>query len=538
MLRAIRNTWRLLRMALSLARHDALFPLETLGIVPALVAWARLFARRRDPRRPGERLAAALQEMGPSFIKLGQALSTRADLLSESVAADLARLQDHLPAFSGAEARRTIEAELGQPIDALFKSFDDVPVAAASIAQVHFAVTTDGRDVAVKVLRPAIEKAFERDLDLFYWMAELVERTQPRFRRLKPVDSVRAFADVVRVEMDLRMEAAAAEELGENFADDPGYRAPAIDWDRTAQRVLTLERVDGIPIGDRDAIVAAGHDPDLVMKKAAEAFFYQVFRDGFFHADMHGGNAFVDRAGHIVPVDFGIMGRIDEDTRGYLAELLVAFLRRDYRAVAEVQFRAGYVPSDQSREMFAQACRSIGEPIFGKPSHDISIARLLAQMLRVTEQFEMAVQPQLLLLQKTMLMAEGMGTRLNPHVNIWELARPLIEEWMTSHFGPRATVGRAVEDLAQGLRRLPRLIDSLHVVAERERRQAEAEARAAAAHDAHLAPGLRRDHRRPRPHRRHRGVVALACRGRHDRPDRERPLAQIMSERGSRSGAR
>ncbi|MDP1966751.1 MAG: AarF/UbiB family protein, partial [Reyranella sp.] len=190
MLRALRNSWRLLRMALSFARHDALFPLETLGIAPALIAWARLFARRRDTRRPGERLAAALQEMGPSFIKLGQALSTRADLLSEGVAADLARLQDHLPAFSGAEARRTIEAELGQPIDALFTSFEDLPVAAASIAQVHFAVTTDGRDVAVKVLRPGIEKAFERDLDLFYWMAELVERTQPRFRRLKPVDSV------------------------------------------------------------------------------------------------------------------------------------------------------------------------------------------------------------------------------------------------------------------------------------------------------------------------------------------------------------
>jgi ubiquinone biosynthesis protein len=323
------------------------------------------------------------------------------------------------------------------------------------------------------VLRPGIEKAFERDLDLFYWMAELVERTQPRFRRLKPVDSVRAFADVVRVEMDLRMEAAAAEELGLNFVDDAGYRAPTIDWDRTAQRVLTLERIDGIPIGDRDAIVAAGHDPDVVMKICAEAFFYQVFRDGFFHADMHGGNAFVDRQGRIVPVDFGIMGRIDEDTRGYLAELLVAFLRRDYRAVAEVQFRAGYVPPDQSLEMFAQACRSIGEPIFGKPSHDISIARLLAQLLRVTEQFEMAVQPQLLLLQKTMLMAEGMGTKLNPKVNIWELARPLIEEWMRTHFGPRATVGRAVEDIAQAVRRLPRLIDSLHLVVERERRIAE-----------------------------------------------------------------
>jgi ubiquinone biosynthesis protein len=473
MFRAMRNSWRLLRVTLSFARHDALFPLETLGIAPPLIAWARLFAVRRDSRRPGERLAAALQEMGPSFIKLGQALSTRADLLSEEVAADLARLQDHLPAFPGELARRTIELELGRKVEAVYASFDDTPVAAASIAQVHFATTTDGRDVAVKVLRPGIEAAFARDLDLFYWMAELVERTQPRFRRLKPVESVKAFADVVRVEMDLRMEAAAAEELGENFHDDPDYRAPTIDWDRTAQRVMTQERVHGTPIGDRDAIIAAGHDPNAVMRKAAEAFFYQVFRDGFFHADMHGGNAFVDRQGCIVPVDFGIMGRLDRDTRGHLAELLVAFLRRDYRAVAEVQFRAGYVPADQSLEMFAQACRAIGEPIFGKPSHEISIARLLAHLLRVTEQFEMTVQPQLLLLQKTMLMAEGMGTRLNPHVNIWELARPLIEDWMRAHFGPRATIERAAGDLMQGLRRVPRLIDSLHLVAERERRNAE-----------------------------------------------------------------
>ncbi|MBM3642973.1 MAG: 2-polyprenylphenol 6-hydroxylase [Alphaproteobacteria bacterium] len=480
MLRALRNSWRLLRLARSLARHDALFPLEVLGIAPAAVAWARLFRRRGDTRRRGQRLAAALQEMGPSFIKLGQALSTRADLLSAEVAADLGDLQDHLPAFSAVEARATIERELGRSIDELYARFDDVPIAAASIAQVHFAATPDGREVAVKVLRPDIVAAFARDLDLFLWVADLVERTQPRFRRLKPVESVRAFADVVRVEMDLRMEAAAAEELGRNFADDPGYRAPTIDWDRTAERVLTLERVDGIAIGNRDAIVAAGLDPDEVMKRCAEAFFYQVFRDGFFHADMHGGNAFVDREGRIVPVDFGIMGRVDTDTRGYLAELLVAFLRRDYRAVAEVQFRAGYVPAGQSIEVFAQACRSIGEPIFGKPSHDISIARLLAQLLRVTEQFEMPVQPQLLLLQKTMLMAEGMGTKLNPEVNIWELARPLIEEWMRTHFGPRATAQRATQDLVQGLRRLPRLIDSLHLVAERERRRAEAADREAA----------------------------------------------------------
>ena len=461
-------------MALSFARHDALFPLETLGIAPALIAWARLFARRRDTRRPGERLAAALQEMGPSFIKLGQALSTRADLLSESVAADLARLQDHLPAFSGAEARRTIETELGQPIDALFTSFDDVPIAAASIAQVHFAVTTDGRDVAVKVLRPAIEKAFERDLDLFYWMAELVERTQPRFRRLKPVDSVRAFADVVRVEMDLRMEAAAAEELGENFADDPGYRAP--DHRLGPHRPARADARAGRRHSDRRPRRHRRRRPRSRRRHEEGAPRRSSTRCSATASSMPTCMAATPSSiaqGHIVPVDFGIMGRIDEDTRGYLAELLVAFLRRDYRAVAEVQFRAGYVPSDQSLEMFAQACRSIGEPIFGKPSHEISIARLLAQLLRVTEQFEMTVQPQLLLLQKTMLMAEGMGTRLNPHVNIWELARPLIEDWMRTHFGPRATIGRAVEDLAQGLRRLPRLIDSLHVVAERERRKAE-----------------------------------------------------------------
>ena len=424
-------------MALSFARHDALFPLETLGIAPALIAWARLFARRRDPRRPGERLAAALQEMGPSFIKLGQALSTRADLLSEEVAADLARLQDHLPAFSGAEARAHHRGR-ARPADrcavraASTTCRSPPPRSPRSISP---SPPTAARSRS-RCCGPASSAAFARDLDLFYWMAELVERTQPRFRRLKPVESVQAFADVVRVEMDLRMEAAAAEELGENFADDPGYRAPA---DRLGpHRAARDDAGAGRRHPDRRPRRHHRRRPRSRRRhaKAAEAFFYQVFRDGFFHADMHGGNAFVDRQGRIVPVDFGIMGRIDADTRGYLAELLVAFLRRDYRAVAEVQFRAGYVPADQSLEMFAQACRSIGEPIFGKPSHEISIARLLAHLLRVTEQFEMTVQPQLLLLQKTMLMAEGMGTRLNPHVNIWELARPLIEEWMREPFRP------------------------------------------------------------------------------------------------------
>ncbi len=475
MIRSVRNTLRLARLAFILARHDALFPLETLGIAPGMVAMARLVRRRNDDRRPGQRLTAALSAMGPSFVKFGQALSTRADLLSERVADDLGRLVDHMPPYSAAQARRTIETELGQPVEALFESFDDVPIAAASIAQVHFARTLAGENVAVKILRPGIEAAFARDMDLFYWLANLVERARPVFRRLKPVESVRAFAEVTRVEMDLRMEAAAAEELGANFADNPDYRAPKIWWDLTARRVLTMERIEGIPIGDRERLAAAGHDLDAVLRKSAEAFFYQVFRDGFFHGDMHGGNAFVDAEGRIVPVDFGIMGRVDTATRGYLAELLIAFLRRDYRAVAEVQFRAGYIRPDKSVEVFAQACRSVGEPIFGKPSSQISIARLLAQLLRVTEQFEMSVQPQLLLLQKTMLMAEGMGTKLNASVNIWELARPLIEDWMIQHFGPRARVERLLGDTLDAARRLPLLIDTLEQMAERERRRVEHE---------------------------------------------------------------
>jgi ubiquinone biosynthesis protein len=476
MLRTLRNGWRLLALARSLARHDALFLFEAIGIAPSLVAVARLFRRRGDHRRPGQRLAAAFTEMGPSFIKLGQGLSTRADLLSPEIATDLGQLVDHLAPFDPAQARRTIEQQLGKPLQELFSSFEDVPVAAASIAQVHYAVTLQGDDVAVKVLRPGIERAFDRDLDLFYWLAAIVERARPQFRRLRPTESVRAFAEVTRVEMDLRLEAAAADELGSNFAGDPSYRTPSVYWDLSARRVLTVERVRGIPIGERERLIEAGHDPDRILQVSAEAFFYQVFRDGFFHGDMHGGNAFVDASGTIIPVDFGIMGRVDDATRGYLAELLISFLRRDYRAVAEVQFRAGFVPPDKSPEVFAQACRSIGEPIFGKPSNQISVARLLAQLLRVTEQFEMQVQPQLLLLQKTMLMAEGMGTKLNPDINIWQLARPLIEDWMRQHFGPRARLERLTTEVVDGLRRVPRLISNLETIAERERQRAEAEA--------------------------------------------------------------
>jgi ubiquinone biosynthesis protein len=462
--RAARNVARLTQIAFTLAAHDALFPLDLVGGAAPALRLLRM-VRRPSPAvaklRPGQRLAAALQELGPSFIKLGQVLSTRADLLGEQVAADLSSLQDRLPPFPGAEACRIVEEELGRPVSSLFATFDEVPVAAASIAQVHFATTTAGDPVAVKVLRPGIAKAFARDLDVFFWLADLAERTQPGLRRLKPVEVVRTVWESVRIEMDLRFEAAAASELAENFAGDEGFRVPRVDWLRTSQRVLTLERVGGIRADDREALVAAGHDIDGILRNAAASFFNQVFRDGFFHADLHPGNLFIDENGAIVVIDFGIMGRLDRRTRYFLADMLIGFLSSDYRRVAEVHFAAGYVPPHMSVDVFTQACRSIGEPILGRPLNEISIARLLAQLFQVTEQFEMETQPQLLLLQKTMVLVEGLGRQLNPDVNMWALARPLIEEWMRANRGPEAQVYDVLADAARTLRRLPSLVDNL-----------------------------------------------------------------------------
>ena len=454
---------RLVRICLTLARHDALSPLTAVPAAVPFVRFGHLFARRRGRvwPRPGQRLAAAFEELGPSFIKLGQLLSTRADLLGEEITADLTSLQDQLPPFQGAEARALIEAEFARPLDGLFASFDERAIAAASIAQVHFARTTDGHEVAVKVLRPGIAAAFARDLDLFLWLADLGERLQPALRRLRPVEVVQTLAEVVRIEMDLRMEAAAAAELAGNFAGDPNFRVPRVDWLRTGRTVLTLERINGIRIDDKAGLLAAGHCIEDLLRKAAAAFFNQVFRDGFFHADLHPGNMFVDADGAIAVVDFGIMGRLDRDTRFYLADMLLGFLAGDYRRVAEVHFAAGYVPSQRSIDAFTQACRSIGEPILGRPLQEISVARLLAQLFEITEQFEMETQPQLLLLQKTMVVIEGVGRRLDPETNIWALSRPLIEEWMRDNRGPEARFACGLETIADLVERIPRLVRSL-----------------------------------------------------------------------------
>jgi ubiquinone biosynthesis protein len=426
-----------------------------------------LFGRQVGNKRPGERLALALSELGPAFIKLGQVLSTRSDLFGEQVAEDLAKLQDELPAFSAFEARATIEQELGARIEELYAQFDDEPVSAASISQVHYAVTLpdeewpEGRQVAVKVLRPGIEEAFQADIELLLWMAYLIERTQPRLKRLKPVEVVQTFAATVSVEMDLRLEAASAAELRQNFVGDATYRVPDIDWRRTAKRAMTQERLTGIPMDDRAGMLAAGLDIDEVLTRAAAAFFHQAFRDGYFHGDQHPGNMTVGYDGAIQVVDFGIMGRLSKRTRYFLADMLLAFLQRDYAKVAEVYVDAGYLPPAKSVEDFTLALRSIGEPIHGRPLQHISFARVLGQLFSVAENFQMEVQPELLLLQKNMLMAEGVSRRLNPALNIWTLAQPLIEQWMRDNRGPEARAAQAAEEAMLIVRRFPAVMRNM-----------------------------------------------------------------------------
>ena len=429
-----------------------------MGVARPIVTLAKLASRRQATGRAGERLSAALEELGPTFVKLGQALSVRPDLVGEDIADHLSNLQDRLPPFSGDIARQTIEEEFAKPLDSLFAQFDYTATAAASIAQVHFAETHDGDRVAVKVLRPDIEARFRQDIELCLWLAQLIECIRPALRRLRPIEVVRTFETSVNIEMDLRLEAAAASELRENTENDNGFRVPKIDWVRTGRRVMTLERIDGTRIDELAALEPTEFAPRDILRQSAEAFFNQVFRDGFFHADIHPGNMFVTADGTLCPVDFGIMGRLDKKTRNYLADMLIGFLDRDYKRVAEVHFEAGYVPAQKSVGAFTQAIRSIGEPILGKPLHEISLAHLLAHLFQITETFEMEAQPQLLLLQKTMLVAEGVGRNLDPTVNMWSLARPLIEEWIILNRGPEARLRDMVTDTVTSLEQLPQFL--------------------------------------------------------------------------------
>lgn len=466
MFSGLRHFRRVLSVARTFARHDALFPLERAGLPRAASAFLRLvlFAPRMSAsasKRPGERITAALTDLGPAFIKLGQALSVRPDLVGDELADDLRTLQDQLPPFDGELARQAVEEELGRPVKELFATFETDPIAAASIAQVHRATLGNRRKVAVKILRPGIEAAFARDLDLARWAAQKIEERRPDLRRLKPVQAIDTIIRSVEIEMDLRFEAAAADELRENFADEPRFSVPEVDWAHTGRRVMTTEWIDATPVNELDLQNMPAEDAEDIVANFAKIFFLQVFRDGFFHADLHPGNMFIDDDGVFHAVDFGIMGRLDKRTRQYLAEMLHGFLTGNYQQVAAVHIRAGYVPADQSVDEFAQAARSIAEPILGLPLGEISLARLLAQLFAITEKFKMEAQPQLLLLQKTMLVAEGVGRRLCPDVNMWELARPLIEDWMLENMGPEARIREAADSMLDVVERLPYLISEM-----------------------------------------------------------------------------
>lgn len=404
------------------------------------------------------KLARALERLGPSYIKLGQTLSTRPDIIGVELAADLASLRDNLPPFPAREARRIVEEDLGAPIDTLFAAFDDEPVAAASIAQVHRATLHDGKRVAVKILRPGIHRRFKRDLDFFRWGACIIERRRPHLRRLKPVEVVQTLEESVIFELDLRYEAAAMQEMHANIQkhSDTGFRVPNVEWRMVSERVLVSEWIDGAPIHE-----AATHNPDALLATLSQAFFRHVFRDGFFHADMHPGNLFVDAKGDLVAVDFGIMGRLEWRERIFIAEIFRGFLNEDYKRVAEAHFKAGYVPAHHSVERFAQAAMAIAKPILDRPVHEISLAKLLGQLFNVAETFEMETQPQLLLLQKTLVVVEGVGRMLNPNVNMWEMARPPIEEWARDTFSLRGRAHHAAQELRELAVMVPLLLKRL-----------------------------------------------------------------------------
>jgi ubiquinone biosynthesis protein len=422
----------------------------------ALLLLSPALAFRAGRPGAGAKLAGALERLGPAYIKLGQMLATRPDIVGVAVAQALEHLQDRLPPFPEAQARAVIAASLGAPITSLFAELGPA-VAAASIAQVHRGRTSEGAEVAVKVLRPGIEESFARDLAALELFARVAESLSAEARRLRFIAIKQTLAASVALELDLRMEAAGASELYERTRGESDFRVPHIDWQRTATRVLTTEWIEGTPIRDPEALRAAGHDPKKIALVVVRSFLTQALRDGFFHADMHPGNLFVDRQGRLVAVDFGIMGRLEPPLRRFMAGTLAGFLSRDYTRVAQLHYDLAFVPPQHALETFAQALRAIGEPIFGRSAREISIAQLLGQLFETTRRFDMQTQPALVLLQKTMVVVEGVARGLDPDFDIWEASRPVAERWVTDNMGPEARLARA----AEGFSALGKLADDL-----------------------------------------------------------------------------
>jgi ubiquinone biosynthesis protein len=459
----VRHVFRFGRVGWVLAREGAFKRIDPMLLPsagrPAL--WLANALARRDSANNAERLTRAIGRLGPSHVKFGQFLATRPDVVGAALAKDLERLQDRMPPFPQAEAIAQIEATLGRPLGEIFSSFSE-PVAAASIAQVHKAtLVSDGRTVAVKVLRPGVGRRFKRDLDAFYGGARFAERWLPNMDRLQPVSVVDVLARSVTIELDLRLEAAALSEMAENAKNDPNFRVPTPDWELTGADVLTMEWIDGIQLSDLDGLRAANLDLPALGRTVIQSFLRHAIRDGFFHADMHQGNLLADRAGNLIAVDFGIMGRIGDKERRFLAEILFGFITRNYRRVAEVHFEAGYVPARHSVDDFAQAIRAIGEPIHQRRADEISMAKLLTLLFEVTQLFDMKTRPELVMLQKTMVVVEGVARTLDPKLNMWGTAEPVVRDWIEKRLGPLGFLqdaGGGIADMAKGAVRLPELL--------------------------------------------------------------------------------
>ncbi|MDT0575762.1 2-polyprenylphenol 6-hydroxylase [Croceicoccus sp. F390] len=458
MTRPATHILRLLRWGRTLARHGALRIVEDNPATPPQVRRLCRIARfgTRQPRVPD--YAGAFQDIGPAAIKLGQTLATRPDLVGEDAARNLLSLQDSLAPVAFERICHVIESSFERPIGALFASIDEIPIGAASIAQVHKAVTLQGRTVAVKVQRPDVRAQFARDIETFEWAAAHLEAFGGEAARLRPRLIIANFKRWTTRELDLRREAASASELAQGVAAIPGFRVPDIDWDRTNGRVLTMEWIDGIKIADRERLLAAGNDLDDIANRLVLAFLRQAISAGFFHADMHQGNLFVEADGTIVAIDFGIMGRIDRRARSWLAEILYGLTTGNYRRVAEIHFEAQYVPAHHSVEEFATALRAVGEPMRGKPVSELSVGQMLDGLFAITREFDMQTQPHLLLLQKTMVMVEGIATSLHPGINLWDTAAPFVREWIRDELGPEAALADRIRTDLRTLLGLPDLV--------------------------------------------------------------------------------
>ena len=453
---------RLLSWGRTLARHGALRGIENDPNTPAQVKRLCRIARfgTVQPREPD--YAGAFRAIGPAAIKLGQTLATRPDLVGEEAARNLLSLQDDLPPVPFERIKASVEAAFEAPLDTLFTTVDPVPVGAASIAQVHRGVTTDGREVAIKVLRPGIRERFARDIQTYEWAAAHLEALgSDEARRLRPQLVIANFKRWTNRELDLRREAASASELAEHMVGTHGYCIPGIDWDRTNGRVMTVEWIDGIKISNTEALIAAGHDLPELAERLVLAFLKQAISAGFFHADMHQGNLFVQADGTIVAIDFGIMGRIDRRARQWLAEILYGLTTGNYRRVAEIHFEAQYVPSHHSVDEFATALRAVGEPMRGKPVSELSVGQMLDGLFAITRDFDMMTQPHLLLLQKTMVMVEGIATQLNPQINMWDVSAPFVREWIRDELGPEAALADRIREDTETLLRIPALVRRL-----------------------------------------------------------------------------